>query len=108
MLAGTAAPEIFPADHDGKLRIKLTVLHEACRIERVRQAAHRVAAEFLVFVRNRRYEGQILRRDNLVRVDIIAHHINRTRKNRLHEANLAGQGRVFNQNMGANGAMRGC
>src|SRR5439155_25340853 len=99
VLARAAAPEIFPADHNRILTVELPFLDEADRIEGVGQTTQRVAAQFLVFVRNRRDESQILRGNDLVGVDIVAHHISRTDKNRLHDVNLAGQGRVFNQNV---------
>ncbi len=99
MLPRAAAPEIFSADDNGIFRVQLVRLDEAGRIKGVGQPTERVAAEFLVFVRNRRDESQILRGNDLVGVDIVAHHINRAGKNRLHNVNLAGQGRVFNQNV---------
>src|SRR2546427_513872 len=52
VLAGAAAPEVFSTNHNGMLAVELTFLHEADGIERVGQPTKRVAAEFLVFVRN--------------------------------------------------------
>src|SRR5207247_7412365 len=99
MLARAAAPEISSADDNRILAVELPFLDEADRIEGVRQTTERVAAQLLVFVRNRRDESQILRGNDLVRVDVVAHHINRAGKHRLHEVNLAGQGRGYNQNV---------
>src|SRR6266540_1494101 len=103
MFARTAAAEILPAHDDRILGLEPAFLDETGRIERFRQAAKRVAAELFVLVRNRRHESEILRRNDLIGVDVVSHHINRAAKNRLHRVNLAGQGRVGNQNVGAAG-----
>src|SRR5262249_27344239 len=69
-----ATTEIFSGNHDGKLRVKLAILDESRRVERVGQSAHRIAAELFVLVRNGRHQGQVLRGNDLVGVDVVAHH----------------------------------
>jgi len=99
MLAGAAAAEVFPADYDWIFRVELAFLDEADRIKRVRQPAKSVATELLVFVRNRRHESQVLRRNDLVGVYVVANNVNRTCKHRLHDVNLASGEKLFNQNV---------
>ena len=88
VLAGTAATEILAGDDDGVLGIHLALFDEALRIERVGQSTQRIAAELLVFLLDGGNEVQILRGNDLVGVDIILHHVDRTCKNGLHKSGL--------------------
>jgi ABC-2 type transport system ATP-binding protein len=85
VLAGTAAPEILPGDHDGILRVHLPFLDEPLWVKFVRQAAKGVAAKLFVFLLDGRNEVQILRGNDLVGVDIVLHHVYRTCKHGLHK-----------------------
>lgn len=71
MLPRRAAAEVRAADDYGVLRLGLVGLHEARRIVGW-EAAHRVRAELLVLGGIGWNQGQVLGRDDLVRVDVIA------------------------------------
>ena len=89
MLAGAAASEIPARDDDRELRVQRAFLHKSCRVERIGQSPQRVRTELLVLFGNRRYQVKELRRDDLVGVDVVSHHIDRPRERRLHADNLA-------------------
>ena len=88
VLARAAAAEIFSGNDNRIFAVKLAAVDEPLWIERLGQAAKREAAELFVFVRHRRHERQILRGDDLVGVNVVAHHVNRAGKNGLHEGNV--------------------
>jgi len=66
-----------------KLRPPMTIVYGVCvwpsgmkRVDTgLRQAAQREAAELLVFLGNRRDEVQVLRRNDLVGINIVPHHV---------------------------------
>jgi len=98
VFARTAAAEIFPGHDDGIAAVKLAGFDEAVGVERFRQAGERVAAEFLVFVGDRRHEVQELRGNDLIRVNVITHDIDGAGKDRFrHGSNLPLARAVFNQ-----------
>ena len=90
-------PKFFPANDNRIFAVELAFLDKARRVKRFRQAGQRVAAELLIFIGNRRHERQILRGNDLVGVDVVAHHVNRPGKNRLHGANVPCASGFFNQ-----------
>jgi hypothetical protein len=98
VLARTAAAEIFPADNDGIVAVKRAFLDKARGVKRFGQAVEREAAELLVFFGNRRDERKMLRGNDLVGVNVVAHDINGAGKNRFrHAVNVPRLGNFFNQ-----------
>ena len=79
----------------GIFAVELALFDEARRVERFGQAGERVAAELLVFVGHGRHQREVLRGDDLVRVNVVAHHVNRSGKNRLHGDNVPRIGAIF-------------
>jgi hypothetical protein len=92
-----AATEVFPGHDNRIIRVELAFRHEAGRVKRFRQTVERVTAELLVFLGNRRHQVQILRGDDLVGIDVIAHYVNSAGKNRFrHALNLPVVWLIFN------------
>jgi hypothetical protein len=87
MLARTATAKVPAPDDNGILAIELAILHVARRIKRIGQAVQSIAAKLDVFLFDGRNQVEELRRDDLVGVDVVAHHINGSGKNRLHSGN---------------------
>src|SRR6266481_4589494 len=96
MFAGTAATKIAPGHHNRVIAIHLPGFDESHRIERIRQADQGETAELFVLLGNSRNEVKILRRNNLVSIDVIPDDIYRTGKNRLHRSNVPCSAGVFN------------
>src|ERR1035438_9557280 len=71
VLAGAATTEVAPGDHDRILAVELAFLHIARGVKGFWQAGEGVRAELLVLLGDRWHEVQVLRRDNLVGVDVI-------------------------------------
>ena len=84
VFARAAAAKIAAGDDDGILALGLPRLDEADRIEGVGQTGEGVAAEGLVFGGDGGDEVEVLRGDDLVGVNVVAHDVNRPGKNRLH------------------------
>src|SRR5271166_6694155 len=88
VLTRTSAPEIFAGNYNLVLGRSCSLFNKLNRIEVVRKPNHRVRAEFLVLVRDRRNEGQVLRGYDLVGVDIVGHYVDRTGKLVCHNGQL--------------------
>ena len=104
VLARTAAAEILSADNKGILGIELALLHEANGVKRIGKAAHRVTAEFFIFVRHRGNQGQVLRGNDLVGVDVVTDDIDRAGKDRLHRLQSGGRRAGFQSEYGIGGS----
>ena len=74
MLAGGAAPEVAPGDHDAVRRLARRFVDERNAV--VRHAGHGVRAEFLVFLGNGGNEVEELGGDDVVGVDIVTDDVN--------------------------------
>src|SRR5438309_11975554 len=99
MFAGTATTKIASTHHDWIFGIHLARFDETIRVKRFGQSIQREAPELLIFFGNRRNEIEILGGDDLVGVDIIAHDVNRTGKDRLHRHRMcAGTGSFSTRN----------
>ena len=98
VLAGTATAEILAGDNDGVFGIHLPFFDEALRIQGVGQTTERIAAELFVFLLDGGDEVQVLRGNDLVGVDVILHHVDRTCKNGLHKPGLICCGGVDKSN----------
>lgn len=74
VLAGGAAPEVGPADDDGVAGGLLTRGDEGRRVGRGGEPREGEGAELAVLVGLGRHQGEVLRGDDLVGVDVVAHH----------------------------------
>src|SRR5271165_2463260 len=84
----TSAPEIFAGNDDFVLGLSCSLFNKFDWIEVVRKPNHRVRAEFLVLVRDRGNESQVLCGNDLVGVDIVGHYVDRTGKLVCHNGQL--------------------
>lgn len=74
VLAGRSTPEVVATDDNGVFGLGLAWLHEACGVRR-REPHESVGPELLVLSRIRGHQRQVLRRDDLVGVNVVAHHV---------------------------------
>jgi len=74
VFAGAAAAKIATGDDNRVRRFHLAGRHETGGILALRQAGEGVGAKFVILVGNGGDEIEILGRDDLVGVDIVAHH----------------------------------
>ena len=88
MFPGAATPEIPSGNNDRIIAIHLALFNKGCLIDGFRQAAKSVAAQFVVFFLYGGNEIQVLRRNNLVCINVIPHHKHLSANARTHTINV--------------------
>src|SRR5206468_20705 len=79
VLAGRPAAEVLPGDQDRERRRRAARRDEGRIAGPEQQAGERVAAELAVLLRDGRHQVQVLGRDDLVGVDVVAEDVDATR-----------------------------